>query len=649
LQSRVNALLLIVVFASFGLRGAYSQATNPPAASPAAIQMTNGDGAYALGLKLREEKNYLKGNEAVATAVQSYKKAIELDPALFEAHVRLGLLYRGERNYPLAIDVFKRALTLRPDDAGTINLLGLSYLGLEQYPAALSALDQAIRLKPADAALYFNLGFIYADMGKNDEALKVYNTLLTMDRQRAQALQEKINKSSRLSVNAERPKVIANPKVELEWIPPGSFTRGPAGTQRVTLSKGIYMAKYPVTQGQWQLVMGYNPSFFKDCGADCPVEQVSWNDAQEFIERMNQLNDGYKYRLPSEAEWEYAYRAGTVGAYYADEDIGWNNRNSEGKTHPVGGKTPNAFDLYDMAGHVYEWCLDWYHPTFDGAVTDGSAWLDSDVKKYRIMRGGTFYANGFGDIATNRQKVLPDETSRNNGFRVVADRPNPGLSASETAGLNGYIAEADKAYKAKDYSNAIAAYKKAVALQPSLANAHHILGLIYYEQKQYQRAMVRLQEALRLKPDTAVARHFLGIVYYQLKRYPDAAAALEQDIRLKVNLPESSYWLGRLHFDQKEYEKAVAFFQDAVRLNYDDKADATNRLGVSHFNLKQYPEAVAALQEAVRLKPGEPQMQFNLGFTYVQMGRKGDALQVYATLQTMDKQRAQSLYDAINK
>lgn len=144
--------------------------------------------------------------------------------------------------------------------------------------------------------------------------------------------------------------------IEFVWIPPGSFMMGSDSrgwyvqpVRQVTIGRGFYMGRYEVTQAQWQAVMGSNPSDFK--GDNLPVQNVSWNDAQEFISQLNAANDGYQYRLPSEAEWEYACRAGTTGDYAGVLDaMAWYKNNSDKYTHPVGTKQPNAFGLYDMHG-----------------------------------------------------------------------------------------------------------------------------------------------------------------------------------------------------------------------------------------------------------------------------------------------------------
>jgi formylglycine-generating enzyme required for sulfatase activity/TolB-like protein len=159
--------------------------------------------------------------------------------------------------------------------------------------------------------------------------------------------------------------------------------------------KSFYMMTTEVTQAMWKEIMGDNPSNWK--GDNLPVECVSWNDVQEFLKKLNQRDPGRNYRLPSEAEWEYACRAGTTTRYYNGDnantlgEIAWYSNNSDTKTHPVGQKRANAWGLYDMSGNVWEWCEDYWHDNYIGAPTNGSAWL-SPSGSYRVLRGGSWYS-----------------------------------------------------------------------------------------------------------------------------------------------------------------------------------------------------------------------------------------------------------------
>ncbi len=217
--------------------------------------------------------------------------------------------------------------------------------------------------------------------------------------------------------------------IEMVYIPAGRLKMGSANgssdekpVHEVTISHAFYIGRYEVTQEQWQVVMGGNPSYFKNCGSNCPVERVSWNDVQDFINKLNEANDGYTYRLPTEAEWEYACR-GTTAEYYSYrnvDDIGWHTNNSEGKTHAVGGKQPNPFGLYDMLGNVSEWCQDWYEGLYytHSPATDPQG---PSSGQYRISRGGSWNITAGGLRSAFRYNhYYPDYRHSSVGFRVVA-------------------------------------------------------------------------------------------------------------------------------------------------------------------------------------------------------------------------------------
>ena len=197
------------------------------------------------------------------------------------------------------------------------------------------------------------------------------------------------------------------------WCPPGKFTMGSPANERgrfddetqhqVALTRGFWMLETEVTQGMWESAMGNNPSEFK--GAKLPVECVSWNGCQEFVEELNKLKvapSGFNFSLPTEAQWEYACRAGTTTALNSGRnlslwdiacldlgELGWFGCQDEGKatTYAVGQKKPNAWGLYDMHGNVWEWCLDWYGGYPSGTVTDPTG---AARGSYRVLRGGSW-------------------------------------------------------------------------------------------------------------------------------------------------------------------------------------------------------------------------------------------------------------------
>ena len=170
--------------------------------------------------------------------------------------------------------------------------------------------------------------------------------------------------------------------------------------------------------------MGNSPSFFK--GDDLPVEQVSWNDVQEFIKKLNENEGTDKYRLPTEAEWEYSARVGISTMYsYGNNtselgDYAWYDRNSNGTTHVVGQKKPNPWGLYDLHGNVWEWVQDSWHETYDGAPSDGSAWVSNDTL-FKVRRGGVFRQGIDESRSAMRLNEHQDGRYSGVGFRIVKD------------------------------------------------------------------------------------------------------------------------------------------------------------------------------------------------------------------------------------
>lgn len=192
---------------------------------------------------------------------------------------------------------------------------------------------------------------------------------------------------------------------------------------QVTISSDFFMGKYPVTQAQWEAVMGTNPSNFK--GSDHPVEQVSWEDCQEFIKRLNATGMGI-FRLPTEAEWEYACRAGSAGKFCFGDDesllgnYAWYNANSASQTQPVGKKKPNAWGLHDMHGNVWEWCLDWYDDYSTEAVVDPQGPLSNSFPfPARVFRGGCWRGGPDFAASAHRGGRGPAYRSSILGLRLV--------------------------------------------------------------------------------------------------------------------------------------------------------------------------------------------------------------------------------------
>ena len=225
-------------------------------------------------------------------------------------------------------------------------------------------------------------------------------------------------------------------------IPPGSCLMGSPEEEygrnvcegprhAVSITSGFYMQNTEVTQGQWRALMGNNPSYFSSCGDTCPVEWVSWEDAQAFVQALNEHEGTTAYRLPTEAEWEYAARGGNDTAfsnggisltqdcceYDANLDaVAWYCDNSNDTTHPVAQKQPNAVGLYDMHGNVLEWCLDYY-----GAYSSdgGTNPLGPDTGTLKVLRGGSWYHWARHSRSAFRSYFWPEGHRNMVGFRVT--------------------------------------------------------------------------------------------------------------------------------------------------------------------------------------------------------------------------------------
>ena len=235
-----------------------------------------------------------------------------------------------------------------------------------------------------------------------------------------------------------------NIKLEMIKIPAGSFLMGTEEAEVTLLNKEcgtdwfknempqhrvnlqeFYLGKYPITQEQYQAIMGNNPSRFKDNPKN-PVENVRWNDAQAFCQKLSE-ETGKKYRLPSESDWEYACRAGTQTRYYFGDnekllgEYAWYGKFLGGKTHPVGQKKPNKWGLYDLHGNVWEWCEDGWHENYQNAPTDGTTWNENhSVTNVRVLRGGSW-----SDAPRNcrsAHRMYYGNRYNNFGFRVVSSQ-----------------------------------------------------------------------------------------------------------------------------------------------------------------------------------------------------------------------------------
>ncbi len=264
----------------------------------------------------------------------------------------------------------------------------------------------------------------------SDEAYdKIYASCLE---KRSKLLSTNINYDEK--INIPQTFTSSSTGMEFELIPAGTLLMGsPLGENGrctdegpahvVRIENSFYLGKYPITQKQWEKIMENNPSNFRN--EDLPVESVSWNEVQEFVRELNEKESTEKYRLPSEAEWEYACRAGKHKKYFFGDDesklneYSWYRDNSGCQIHPVGQKKPNPFDLYDMYGNVDEWVQDFWHKNYINSPDDARAWEDGD-SLIRVCRGGGCNTDASGCRSASRSGRRPT-FNHNMGFRLLKE------------------------------------------------------------------------------------------------------------------------------------------------------------------------------------------------------------------------------------
>ena len=238
-------------------------------------------------------------------------------------------------------------------------------------------------------------------------------------------------------------------EIRFRWIPPGEFMMGSPpdeperdddeGPQhRVRFEQGFWLAETACTQALWQAVMGENPSRFE--GEENPVENVSWNYAKRFIEEINRLHPGLELRLPSEAEWEYACRAGATTRYWFGDEIDHSKANFGRKkrgTVPVKRYPKNPWGLYQMYGNVWEWCEDAWRDNYQGAPADGQPWQTGGDQEWAVLRGGSWFSHGGGLRSAYRLHGLRGRRNDRSGLRLARGPERQPVQSSGAGAASG--------------------------------------------------------------------------------------------------------------------------------------------------------------------------------------------------------------------
>jgi formylglycine-generating enzyme required for sulfatase activity len=322
-----------------------------------------------------------------------------------------------------------------------LSLLCLAAWGPKPQATAQTPLGLSIQMNAGEAQLIVTGAVKSACQIQWTDNLSITSRWLHLDHYVLTAPPALLTDSTSSSANNRYYRAVWTPNTNLVWIPPGTFTMGSPANEvdrsaiegpqmSVTISRGFWMRKYLVTQEDYLSVVGSNPSYFTGY-QDLPVESLSWHDATNYCAELTQQEQaagrvpaGWVYRLPTEAEWEYACRAGTTTRFYYGDDLGYTNLtnygwfadNSDSVTQPVGLLLPNAWGLYDMAGNVWEWCRDWYGSYPGGSLIDPQGPV---AGTYRVMRGGSCYNVGRYLRSARRLNNLPTYTYSGLGLRVV--------------------------------------------------------------------------------------------------------------------------------------------------------------------------------------------------------------------------------------
>ena len=304
--------------------------------------------------------------------------------------------------------------------------------------AARAALERLLALQeehgieppPEDHFRYGKVWQAVGEPARAGNAITRYLKLLGRDAERyGEALDLLIRVEAEAAFEAFRENPVDARGMEFVWVPPGEFRMGSTSSEayideqpvtQVRISRGFWLGKYEVTQSEWHGVMGSNPSRNSGCGR-CPVDQVSWEDARDFIRRLNRREGREVYRLPTEAEWEYAARAGATEDRYGDPDaIAWHAGNSGERTHPVGEKAPNAWGLHDMLGNLYEWVHGRTGRYPGGTVTDPR---EPGSGPFRVIRGGGWFCDARCVRAPARSHSSLGSRTYGVGFRLLRTAP----------------------------------------------------------------------------------------------------------------------------------------------------------------------------------------------------------------------------------
>ncbi len=372
-------------------------------------------------------------------AVSYFEQALQLSKEFPEAHLLLGIALCEAGNYAAAEQQLAGVLAVQPQESIALNYYGLSLLKSGQLDKALACFEQLVELQADCADSWQHLGETLTALGRE----KLAQVLVAKAKNLPPCSNGVPNQEIQV-IEPPKPKAgdVFRDKLkdgslgpEMVIVPAGKFNMGSnkggedseKPIHEVTIAYDFSVGKYPVTFEEYdrfcEAIGREKPSDSSWGRGKRPVINVNWNDAKAYCQWLSEQT-GKKYRLLTEAEWEYACRAGSTGKYCFGNDVnqlknyGWYDNNSGSQTHPVGEKKPNAWGLYDMHGNVWEWCEDLWHSDYQGAPTDGSAWVSGGTSDTHPLRGGSWYSYGAGLRCASRLGGFTTSGSFDGGLRL---------------------------------------------------------------------------------------------------------------------------------------------------------------------------------------------------------------------------------------
>jgi len=591
------------------LKGDYDQAVVDYAE---AIQL---DPEYAWAYCERGRSYWQKGN--YDQAIADHTDAIRLDPEIWQAHYFRGMVYLSKSDFGNAIADLTEAQRLNPNHAPSFLRRGLAFGAKGNCVQAIADYAEAFRLVPNDpSAIAVLTEVLRLEPGRQDIKEQLEKTRLEEETRREQE-EWQLQKQEAAQAGET---LINSLGMRFAWIPPGTFLMGSSewlyeiydqGQHRVTLTQGFYMGVYTVTQEQWLAIMGSNPSHFKGKN-NLPAESISWDDCQEFIKKLRE-KDKQPYRVPTEAEWEYACRAGTTTWFYFGETISTDQANYNGdsvdraKTTPVGSFPANGWGLHDMHGNVYEWCQDWYghYPIDedkDEKEIDAVDPRGPNTGDSRVVRGGNWQFGLFGCRSASRDAFKSGSRVSTIGFRLCF-------------GLEGLDQRKEIEERQRQEQEAEWAIRKAA--EQGHSEAQFNLGVMYANGRGVSKSGYQAVEWYRKAAEQGLseAQFNLGVMYAIGRGVP------------KDDLQAASW---HRKAAENGHAQAIACYR-MVAENGD--CDAQLNIGLMYKNgrgvAKDDAQAVEWFRKAA--EQGHSEAQFNLGVMYANgLGVAKDDVQAVA-------------------